>query len=158
MLPKPPAVMSCLCSALTVPQCLQAQEISLNFHCKCEQYVQFATGSFFNFNGTAGIWRRKTIITVGGWKSRTTVEDMDLSLRTFVNGWKAVYLTDTTCVNEVSHHKLLLRGSCAGQQLTGMSSNRSGCSCCLHTKIVLSFTMLATVSRWQDSSDTLVGL
>ena len=33
---------------------LQAQEISLNFHCKCEQYVQFASGSFFNFNGTAG--------------------------------------------------------------------------------------------------------
>ena len=33
---------------------VQAQEISLNFHCKCEQYVQFASGSFFNFNGTAG--------------------------------------------------------------------------------------------------------
>lgn len=80
---------------------LQAQEISLNFHCKCEQYVQFATGGFFNFNGTAGIWRRKTIVTVGGWKSRTTVEDMDLSLRTFVNGWKAIYLTETTCINEV---------------------------------------------------------
>ena len=78
----------------------------MNFHCKCEQYVQFATGGFFNFNGTAGIWRRKTIVTVGGWKSRTTVEDMDLSLRTFVNGWKAIYLTETTCINEVL---LLLR-------------------------------------------------
>lgn len=33
---------------------MQVQEISLNFHCKCEQYIQFATGSFFNFNGTAG--------------------------------------------------------------------------------------------------------
>ncbi len=33
----------------------QAQEISLNFHCKCEQFVHFATGSFFNFNGTAGV-------------------------------------------------------------------------------------------------------
>ena len=49
----------------------------------------------------AGVWRRKTIVTVGGWKSRTTVEDMDLSLRTYVNGWKAIYLTDTTCINEV---------------------------------------------------------
>ena len=88
---------------LNLLQLLQAQEISLNFHCKCEQYVQFATGSFFNFNGTAGIWRRKTIVTVGGWKSRTTVEDMDLSLRTFVNGWKAIYLTETTCINEVLH-------------------------------------------------------
>jgi len=32
---------------------MQVQEISLNFHCKCEQYIQFATGAFFNFNGTA---------------------------------------------------------------------------------------------------------
>ena len=49
----------------------------------------------------AGVWRRKTIMTVGGWQSRTTVEDMDLSLRTYVNGWKAVYLADVTCLNEV---------------------------------------------------------
>jgi cellulose synthase/poly-beta-1,6-N-acetylglucosamine synthase-like glycosyltransferase len=48
----------------------------------------------------AGVWRRKTILTVGGWQSRTTVEDMDLSLRTYVNGWKAIYLANTTCVNE----------------------------------------------------------
>ena len=39
---------------------------------------------------------------VGGWKSRTTVEDMDLSLRTFLAGWKAVFLANVTCVNEVS--------------------------------------------------------
>ena len=50
----------------------------------------------------SGVWRRKTIMTVGGWQSRTTVEDMDLSLRTYVNGWKAVYLSDTTCLNEVT--------------------------------------------------------
>ena len=49
----------------------------------------------------SGVWRRKTIMTVGGWQSRTTVEDMDLSLRTYVNGWKAIYLADTTCLNEV---------------------------------------------------------
>ena len=49
----------------------------------------------------SGVWRRKTILTVGGWQSRTTVEDMDLSLRTYVNGWKAIYLCDTTCRNEV---------------------------------------------------------
>ena len=50
-------------------------------------------------------------MTVGGWQSRTTVEDMDLSLRTYVNGWKAVYLTDTTCLNEVnSRWHSFLRG------------------------------------------------
>lgn len=48
-------------------------------------------------------------MTVGGWQSRTTVEDMDLSLRTYVNGWKAVYLTDTTCLNEVSSVRTTLR-------------------------------------------------
>ncbi len=64
----------------------------------------------------AGVWRRKTIVTVGGWKSRTTVEDMDLSLRTYVNGWKAVYLSDTTCMNEVSSHSLSTLNSRAKTQ------------------------------------------
>ena len=48
-------------------------------------------------------------MTVGGWQSRTTVEDMDLSLRTYVNGWKAIYLADTTCLNEVRPLAYLLR-------------------------------------------------
>ena len=51
--------------------------------------------------GAAGVWRRAAIMQVGGWKSRTTVEDMDLSLRTFLAGWKAVFLANVTCVNEV---------------------------------------------------------
>ena len=54
-------------------RCAQAQELSLNYHCKCEQWVHFGTGSFFNFNGTAGVWRRKCIESIGGWNSRTTV-------------------------------------------------------------------------------------
>ncbi|KAK9837515.1 hypothetical protein WJX81_008081 [Elliptochloris bilobata] len=100
----------------------KAQEISLNFHCKCEQFVHFATGSFFNFNGTAGVWRRKTIQTVGGWQSRTTVEDMDLSLRAYINGWKAIYLTDTTCTNELpasffAYRKQQHRWTCGPVQL-----------------------------------------
>jgi hypothetical protein len=59
----------------------------------------------------SGVWRRKTIITVGGWQSRTTVEDMDLSLRTYVNGWKAIYLSNTTCLNEVRALSKLLHSS-----------------------------------------------
>jgi len=80
----------------------QAQEISLNYHCKCEQYAHFSSGSFFNFNGTAGVWRVRAIIDVGGWNSRTTVEDMDLSLRAYLAGWKGMYLRDVTCLNEVN--------------------------------------------------------
>ena len=48
-----------------------------------------------------GVWRAKAIRAVGGWNSRTTVEDMDLSLRAFMAGWAAVYLTDVTVLNEV---------------------------------------------------------
>ena len=100
----------------------KAQEISLNYHVKCEQFVNFADGAFFNFNGTAGVWRRKTIVTVGGWQSRTTVEDMDLSLRTYVNGWKAIYLTDVTCLNELpaqfaAYRKQQHRWTCGPIQL-----------------------------------------
>ena len=64
-------------------------------------HIQDSLQQFHNLMCFAGVWRRKAIVTVGGWKSRTTVEDMDLSLRTYVNGWKAIYLTDVTCINEV---------------------------------------------------------
>lgn len=80
----------------------KAQELSLNYHMKCEQTVHFSSGSYFNFNGTAGIWRRQCIEDVGGWNSRTTVEDMDLSLRAYVGGWRAVFLEDLTVLNEVT--------------------------------------------------------
>lgn len=74
--------------------------MSLNFHCCCEQYVHYASGGYFNFQGTAGVWRVAAMDAVGGWKSRTTVEDMDLSLRTYLAGWKAVFLPHVTVVNE----------------------------------------------------------
>ncbi|GJP44631.1 hypothetical protein CLOM_g4000 [Closterium sp. NIES-68] len=79
----------------------RVQEISLNYHLKCEQYARFATGNFFNFNGTAGVWRLSAIKDAGGWNNRTTVEDMDLSLRAYVRGWKFIFLNDVTCVNEI---------------------------------------------------------
>ncbi|GMH38437.1 hypothetical protein BSKO_06321 [Bryopsis sp. KO-2023] len=79
----------------------KVQEISLNYHMKCEQWVHFSGGGFFNFNGTAGVWRRKTIEDVGGWNGRTTVEDMDLSLRTYVGGWRAIFVEDETVPNEL---------------------------------------------------------
>jgi len=100
----------------------KAQEISLNFHVKCEQYVHFASGSFFNFNGTAGVWRRECIKSAGGWDARTTVEDMDLSLRAYIKGWKAVFLKDVTCDNELpssffAYRKQQHRWCCGPMQL-----------------------------------------
>lgn len=105
----------------------KAQEISLNYHMKCEQYTHSATGSFFNFNGTAGVWRLECIQSSGGWNSRTTVEDMDLSLRAYVKGWKAIFLDDVTCLNELpasffAFRKQQHRWTCGPVQLWSKAS------------------------------------
>ncbi|EFN51937.1 hypothetical protein CHLNCDRAFT_139598 [Chlorella variabilis] len=76
----------------------KAQEVSLNYHMKCEQYTHSAARSFFNFNG---VWRLACIEHAGGWNARTTVEDMDLSLRAYLRGWSAVFLHDVACLNEL---------------------------------------------------------
>eukprot|EP00850_Spirogloea_muscicola_P022905 SM000317S12250 [mRNA] locus=s317:110226:113283:- [translate_table: standard] len=82
----------------------RVQEISLNYHLKCEQYSRSASGNFFNFNGTAGVWRRSAIEDAGGWNNRTTVEDMDLSLRAFLKGWKFIFLNDVeVAASETGH-------------------------------------------------------
>eukprot|EP01025_Chloroclados_australasicus_P030089 TRINITY_DN3014_c0_g1_i1.p1 TRINITY_DN3014_c0_g1~~TRINITY_DN3014_c0_g1_i1.p1 ORF type:complete len:518 (-),score=40.54 TRINITY_DN3014_c0_g1_i1:1280-2833(-) len=100
----------------------RAQEINLNFHMKCEQWTHFATGAFFNFNGTAGIWRKECIEDVGGWNARTTVEDMDLSLRAYLAGWKGVFLDGVTVLNEIpsnyfAYRKQQHRWTCGPVQL-----------------------------------------
>lgn len=105
----------------------KAQEVSLNYHMKCEQYTHSAAGSFFNFNGTAGVWRCACIETSGGWLSRTTVEDMDLSLRAYLRGWKAVFLEDVTCLNELpasffAYRKQQHRWTCGPIQLWSKAS------------------------------------
>ncbi|CAD7698593.1 unnamed protein product [Ostreobium quekettii] len=105
----------------------KAQQISLNFHMKCEQFVHSSYGSFFNFNGTAGVWRRSCIDSVGGWNGRTTVEDMDLSLRAYLGGWRALFLEDTTCMNELpssfsAYRKQQHRWTCGPIQLWSRAS------------------------------------
>lgn len=81
----------------------RVQEISLSYHIKCEQYARFATGAFFNFNGTGGVWRKECIEKSGGWNARTTVEDMDLSLRAYLQGWRFVFLYDVTVRVHLAH-------------------------------------------------------
>jgi len=77
------------------------QTISLNWHFCCEQRSSFHAGNFFNFNGTGGIWRRETILDSGNWESTTLAEDMDLSCRAFIKGWKFYYLNDLYSANEL---------------------------------------------------------
>ncbi|XP_073140146.1 glucomannan 4-beta-mannosyltransferase 9-like [Henckelia pumila] len=77
------------------------QEMSLDYHFTVEQEVGSSTYAFFGFNGTAGVWRLKAIDEAGGWKDRTTVEDMDLAVRASLKGWKFLYLGALKVKNEL---------------------------------------------------------
>ncbi len=70
------------------------QEVLLDGHFVVEQTSRNRTGAFFNFNGTAGMWRREAIEYSGGWQHDTLTEDTDLSFRAQLMGWKFVYLLD----------------------------------------------------------------
>lgn len=72
----------------------QAQALSLDFHFLIEQKAKSNSHLFMNFNGTAGIWKRECIEDAGGWHTATLVEDLDLSYRAQMKGWKCVFLPD----------------------------------------------------------------
>ncbi len=72
----------------------RAQALSLDFHFLIEQKAKSNSHLFMNFNGTAGIWRRQCIEDAGGWHTATLVEDLDLSYRAQMKGWKCLFLPD----------------------------------------------------------------
>ncbi|HEV8366743.1 MAG TPA: glycosyltransferase family 2 protein, partial [Pyrinomonadaceae bacterium] len=77
------------------------QTIMLDGHFVVEQTTRNRTGGFFNFNGTAGIWRRQAIELSGGWQHDTLTEDTDLSFRAQLMGWRFVYLLDEEAPAEI---------------------------------------------------------
>jgi len=77
------------------------QSIMLDAHFGIEQVTRFGSGSFFNFNGTAGIWRKEAITDAGGWRSDTLTEDTDLSYRAQIKGWDFVYRPEIICPSEI---------------------------------------------------------
>ncbi len=68
---------------------LQAFGLDAHFH--IEQVGRNSQGHFINFNGTAGVWRKQCILNAGGWQSDTLTEDLDLSYRAQLEGWKFIY-------------------------------------------------------------------
>ena len=72
----------------------QVQALSIDFHMLIEQKAKSNSHLFMNFNGTAGIWKRDCIEDAGGWHTATLVEDLDLSYRAQMKGWKCVFLPD----------------------------------------------------------------
>jgi len=79
----------------------KVQAIFLDGHFMLESFTRFLSGRFFNFNGTAGILRRKTIEEAGGWEHDTLTEDLDLSYRAQMKGWKFVFLPQLTVPAEL---------------------------------------------------------
>ncbi len=77
------------------------QSIFLDGHFVIEHTARHRSGRFFNFNGTAGIWRRRCLEETGGWQSDTLTEDLDISYRAQLAGWKFVYLRDLTSPAEL---------------------------------------------------------
>jgi cellulose synthase/poly-beta-1,6-N-acetylglucosamine synthase-like glycosyltransferase len=77
------------------------QSILLDAHFVLEHGGRNRAGCFFNFNGTAGIWRREAIESAGGWQHDTLTEDLDLSYRAQLKGWQFIFLPDLVAPAEV---------------------------------------------------------
>ena len=79
----------------------RVQAMFLDGHLLLEQVARSRSGRFFNFNGTAGLWRKSCIAESGGWQHDTLTEDLDLSYRAQLAGWKFVFLTDVVTPAEL---------------------------------------------------------
>jgi cellulose synthase/poly-beta-1,6-N-acetylglucosamine synthase-like glycosyltransferase len=79
----------------------KAQALALDGHFVIEQTVRNKAGFFINFNGTGGVWRKSCIVDAGNWHADTLAEDLDLSYRAQLNGWRFVYLKDFTSPAEL---------------------------------------------------------
>ena len=79
----------------------RAQGLLLDAHFAIEQEGRFRAGLPISFNGTAGVWRREAIDNAGGWTGDTLTEDLDLSMRCMLKGWRAAYLKDVEVPGEL---------------------------------------------------------
>ncbi|WP_293374516.1 glycosyltransferase [Nevskia sp.] len=79
----------------------EVQAILLDAHFAIDQSARAATGRYFNFNGTAGVWRRQAIVDAGGWQTDTITEDLDLSYRAQLAGWRFAYIDSHGCPSEL---------------------------------------------------------
>jgi cellulose synthase/poly-beta-1,6-N-acetylglucosamine synthase-like glycosyltransferase len=79
----------------------RAQAMALDGHFVIEQVVRNRSGFFINFNGTGGIWRKACIVDAGNWHDDTLTEDLDLSYRAQLRGWRFKFLRDVTSPAEL---------------------------------------------------------
>lgn len=79
----------------------RAQALAIDGHFGVEQAARSSDGFLAAFNGSAGVWRREAIVAAGGWSSDTLTEDLDLSVRAQLAGWRVIYLDDVTVPAEL---------------------------------------------------------
>lgn len=79
----------------------KTQAVMLDAHFSLEQRVRSVSSKLFNFNGTAGIWRKCAIVDAGNWSDDTLTEDLDLSYRAQLKGWRMAYVNDLECPGEI---------------------------------------------------------
>ncbi len=85
------------------------QALMLDGHHLVENRARYGAGCFFNFSGTGGIWRKTAIRSAGGWEHDTLTEDLDLSYRAQLAGWKFVYRPDVFTPSELPEDVSALR-------------------------------------------------
>lgn len=88
----------------------RTQALLLDAHFCVEQAGRHARGAWFNFNGTAGVWRRAAMEQAGGWRADTLTEDLDLSYRAQLCGWRFVYRDDVLAPAELPEDMAALVG------------------------------------------------
>jgi cellulose synthase/poly-beta-1,6-N-acetylglucosamine synthase-like glycosyltransferase len=85
------------------------QALLLDGHHLVENQARFGSGRLFNFAGTGGVWRRQAIADAGGWQHDTLTEDLDLSYRAQLRGWKFIYRPDVATPAELPHEMTAFR-------------------------------------------------
>jgi len=88
----------------------RVQSLMLDGHFVIEHIARNRSGRYFNFNGTAGIWRRSCIVDAGGWEHDTLTEDMDLSFRAQLRGWQFVYVPTAIAPAEIPAEMQAFKG------------------------------------------------
>src|SRR6266516_4262646 len=138
----------------------EVEAMLLDGHFILEHGARSTSGLFFNFNGTAGIWRRRAIEDAGGWEHDTLTEDSDLSYRAQLAGWKFVYLAGLDCPSElpVEMHGFQVQQSRWAKGLTQVAikllpsilkagiSRRVKLEACLHLTPNLCYPLMVVVS------------
>lgn len=77
------------------------QATAIDAHFVVEQFARWVSRLWFNFNGTAGIWRKAALLDAGGWRADTLTEDLDISYRALLRGWRSEYLRDVVVPAEL---------------------------------------------------------